>query len=297
MSFDSLAAKIKALASPTVAGLDPKIEYVPSFLVEQAKKQFGDTPAATGEALRLFNKGLIDALCDVVPAVKPQSAYYELYGKAGQDALAWTIAYAKSKGMYVILDVKRGDIGATSEAYAGAYLAGGDYSSDCITVNPYLGSDGVLPFVDMAKANDRAIFALVKTSNKSSGEFQDVLTEGGAPLYRRVADKVVEWGADNVTACGYSRVGAVVGATYPAHLAELRKVMPQTFFLIPAYGAQGGTAQDLKSAFAADGSGAVVNSSRAIMCAYMKKGTPETFADAARAEAVAMRDAIAAVLS
>lgn len=304
MSVDLLVKKIKEKANPSVAGLDPKLEYVPGYIREKAYAEYGKTLRAAAEAIWEFNKGLIDALCDVVPAVKPQSAFYEMYGLPGEEILHRTIAYAKEKGLYVILDVKRNDIGSTAEAYSAAYLGKisveGELISpcevDCITINPYLGTDGVLPFVNDCKKYDKAIFALVKTSNPSSGELQDILA-GGEPIYEKVANLVNKWNADTIGSSGYGAVGAVVGATYPEQARALRKLLPNSYFLVPGYGAQGGGAKDVVNSFNDDGLGAIINSSRGIMCAY-KKGEwkEEQFAEAARAEAVRMRDEIVSVI-
>lgn len=305
MSVDALVAKIKEKNNPSVAGLDPKIDYVPKFIREKAYAEYGRNLKGICEAIWGYNKGLIDALCDIVPAVKPQSAFYEMYGLCGEEVLARTISYAKEKGLYIILDVKRNDIGSTAEAYSAAYLgkvtADGDefepLGVDCVTVNPYLGTDGIAPFVADCKKYDKAIFALVKTSNPSSGELQDLLTEDNMHIYEKVAELVNKWGEDTIGNSGYSAVGAVVGATYPEQAKILRKLMPKSYFLVPGYGAQGGGAKDVVSSFNADGLGAIVNSSRGIMCAY-KKGdwAEEAFAEAARAEAIRMRDEICSVL-
>ncbi|MDO5397537.1 MAG: orotidine-5'-phosphate decarboxylase [bacterium] len=304
MSVDLLVKKIKEKSNPSVAGLDPKIDYVPKYIREKAYAEYGKNLKGATEAIWEFNKGLIDALYDVVPAVKPQSAFYEMYGLPGEEVLHRTIAYAKEKGLYIILDVKRNDIGSTAEAYSKAYLGKVDIEGelvdacpvDCVTVNPYLGTDGIKPFVDDCKTYNKAIFALVKTSNPSSGEFQDKLIDG-KHLFEVVADKVNEWNADTIGESGYGAVGAVVGATYPEQAEILRKLMPNSYFLVPGYGAQGGGARGVLPCFNADGLGAIVNSSRGIMCAY-KKGDwkEEQFAEAARAEALRMKDDITGVL-
>ena len=299
--MDLLIKKIIEKKNPTVAGLDPKIDYVPEFIKNKYFKEYGETLKACAYAILEFNKGLIDALCDIVPAVKPQSAYYEMYGVYGEEVLKETIDYAKEKGLYVILDGKRNDIGATSEAYATAYLgntkvADGKevcaFGADSLTVNGYLGTDGIAPFVNTF-SNDKTIFVLVKTSNKSSGELQDLELKDGKKIYEKMAELVDMWGKDSIGEYGYSRVGAVVGATYPEQLKEIRESNPNTFFLVPGYGAQGGGADDIKYAFDEKGLGAIINSSRGIMCAY-KKGnyTEEEYAKAARDEAIRMRDEI-----
>lgn len=276
--MDALIEKILQKNNPTVAGLDPRPAHLPPELAE----------LPPDEAYLRFNLGLIDVLADIVPAVKPQAACYEALGAKGIVVLERTIAAAHDAGLYVIGDAKRGDIGSTAEAYAEAWLAGGPLGCDCVTVNPYLGSDGILPFL----ASGRDIFALVKTSNPSSAELQDTDC-GGIPLYRRVAMLIEQLGADTVGVHGYSRIGAVVGATHPAELAELRAAFPHTFFLVPGYGAQGGGAADCAGAFDANGLGAIVNSSRGIFAAWKKTGGD--WRDAARGEALAMREALRAV--
>lgn len=299
--MDTLIEKIIETGNPTVAGLDPKLDYLPESMIKQSFDKYGETFEGAADALFSFNKELIDALCDIVPAVKPQSAYYEMYGIEGLKCLKKTIEYAKSKGMYVILDAKRGDIGATSEAYAKAYLGKTDlgterkraFEPDSMTVNPYLGTDGVKPFVDQCAANRKSVFILVKTSNKSSGELQDLIS-GGKPIYEHMAGLVKEWGIDSIGTHGYSRVGAVVGATYPEQAEVLRGLMPHTYFLVPGYGAQGGRAEDVAKSFNGDGLGAIVNASRSIMCAYKKNGGG--VGEAARAEAIRMRDDIVSAI-
>lgn len=304
MSVDLLVQKIKEKSNPSVAGLDPKIEYVPQYIMDKAYKEYGKNLKGACEAIWEYNKGLIDALYDIVPAVKPQSAFYEMYGLNGEEILHRTISYAREKGLYVILDVKRNDIGSTAEAYSKAYLGkcevdGELFDScpvDCITVNPYLGTDGIQPFIDDCKKYDKAIFALVKTSNPSSGEFQDKIMDGKT-LFETVANRVNEWNADTIGKSGYGAVGAVVGATYPEQAKILRGIMPKSYFLVPGYGAQGGGAEGVKPCFNSDGLGAIVNSSRGIMCAY-KKGDwkEEQFAEAARQEAIRMKDDLNSVL-
>ncbi len=304
MSVDLLVRKIKEKGNPSVAGLDPKIDYVPQYIRDKAYAEYGKSLKGACEAIWEFNKGLIDALYDVVPAVKPQSAFYEMYGLNGEEVLNRTIKYAKEKGLYIILDVKRNDIGSTAEAYSKAYLGSVDIDGvtekpcdvDSVTVNPYLGTDGVKPFVDDCKALDKAIFALVKTSNPSSGELQDMIA-GDKHIYEHVAELVNKWNEGTTGASGYGAVGAVVGATYPEQAAVLRQIMKRSYFLVPGYGAQGGGAKGVKPCFNDDGMGAIVNSSRGIMCAY-KKGDwqEEQFAEAARAEAIRMREDITGIL-
>lgn len=295
MSFDRLIDAIIEKKSPVVAGLDPKLEYIPSYIIDKAVEKYGETLDAAAEALYEFNVGLIDALYDIVPAVKPQCAYYELYGWQGVRTLVRTIEYAKSKGLFVITDGKRNDIGSTMECYAKAHLGkvnvcGTDcapFAGDALTVNGYLGSDGINPLLDICRNDDKGIFVLCKTSNPSSGELQDK-NLGDAPLYAVMGDMCEKWGGEPGK-YGYSCVGAVVGATYPEQLRELRERMPHTFFLVPGYGAQGGTAKDVAFAFDKNGIGAIINSSRGIMCAYKKEGCDERdFAAAARREAIRM---------
>lgn len=304
MSVDLLVQKIKEKGNPSVAGLDPKIEYVPEYIRKKAYAEYGQNLKGATEAIWEFNKGLIDALYDVVPAVKPQSAFYEMYGLYGEEVMHRTISYAKEKGLYIILDVKRNDIGSTAEAYSKAYLGKVDIDGvecepclvDCVTVNPYLGTDGIQPFVNDCKTFDKAIFALVKTSNPSSGELQDLLV-GDEHIYEKVAQCVNKWNEETIGKSGYGAVGAVVGATYPEQAKVLRKLMPKSYFLVPGYGAQGGGAEGVKPCFNEDGLGAIVNSSRGIMCAY-KKGDwkEEQFAEAARAEAIRMKNDLTSVL-
>ena len=305
MSFNPLIEKIIEMKNPTVAGLDPKLDYVPRFIREKCFEQYGRTLEGAAEALYEFNTGLIDALCDIVPAVKPQMAYYEMYGWQGVRTFARTVEYAHSKGMYVITDGKRNDIGATMEAYAAGHLGLTDvdgqsiaaFDADALTVNGYLGSDGIDPLLKVCAAQDKGIFILVKTSNKSSGELQNLLLEGGESIYGRMGCMCEQWGKELPGKYGFTGVGAVVGATYPEQLTELRREHPSIFFLVPGYGAQGGGAQGLVGAFNQDGLGAVVNSSRAIMCAYKKEGCDESdFAGAARREALRMKDDINSVL-
>ena len=298
MSIDILIEKIKEKNNPSVAGLDPKVDYVPSYIREKCYKEYGRNLKGAAEAIWEYNKGLIDALYDVVPAVKPQSAYYEMYGLPGLDVLQRTIDYAKKQGLYVILDVKRNDIGATAEAYSRAYLGrteiDGELVSSCdvdsITVNPYLGTDGIAPFIKDCKEYEKSIFVLVKTSNPSSGELQDLKTDGQT-FFEKTAGLVNKWGEEVVGKSGYSSVGAVVGATYPEQATLLRKLMPKAYFLVPGYGAQGGKADGAAKSFNSDGLGAIVNSSRGIICAY-KKGDykEEEFAKAARDEAIRMKN-------
>ena len=303
MSMDLMIKKIIEMNSPVVAGLDPKLDYVPAHIQAECFAEYGETAEGAALALLRFNKALVDELCEVVPAVKVQAAYYEMYGLEGMKTLYETVDYAKSKGMYVILDGKRNDIGSTAQAYSCGWLGKTQIGAkseamsgaDCLTVNPYLGSDGILPFVEDCKTYDKGIFALVKTSNPSSGELQDLVIDG-KPLYEKVAELVSGWGADNVGEYGYSAVGAVVGATYPQQAKTLRAAMKHTYFLVPGYGAQGAGAADVAVSFDKEGLGAIVNSSRAIMCAYKKTGDEKHFAKAAKDEAADMTKAINAAI-
>ena len=288
-----LVKKIKEKEAPIVVGLDPKLSYVPKHIRLDAYSAYGETLEGAAEAIWQFNKEIIDAVEDLVPAVKPQVAMYEMLGIPGLTAFKRTCDYARSKGLVVIGDIKRGDIGSTSEAYAvghlGKKIVGSDnviypFSEDFVTVNPYLGSDGVKPFIKIAKEEKKGIFVLVKTSNPSSGEFQDQITQNGQTIYELVADKVVEWGQCHM-GDDYSYIGAVVGATYPEMGAALRKRMPKNYILVPGYGAQGGKGEDLKAFFNEDGLGAIVNSSRGIICAYQKAPYSDKFGSEAFAEA------------
>ena len=314
MSFDRLQEKIDELRNPTVVGLDPALEHIPTEIIERNIREHGETFWAAALAISEFNIMLINALYDVVPAVKPQLAFFELLGAEGIVALEMTCKYAMNKGLYVICDGKRNDIGSTAEAYSAAYLGSvriGDtelqpFKCDALTVNAYLGSDGLKPFLDMAVKNDKALFALVKTSNPSAGELQDLwVCEKTVPatyvpqtLYTTVGDQIESIALDTVGRYGYTRVGAVVGATYPEELQFLRARLKNTFFLVPGYGAQGGAANDVAHAFDYNKRGAIVNSSRAIIAAWKKTGNAgEDYAEAARAEAIVMRDALRAALS
>ena len=300
MSFDRLQEQIIVKKNPTVAGLDPKPEQIPPHILKAAYAEKGETLAGAAEAVWQFNKGLIDALKAVVPAVKPQAAYYERLGWQGLAVMEKTIAYAKEQGLFVIADIKRGDIGSTAQAYADAWLGEtqvGDgaltaFGADCVTLNGYMGSDTVGPFVETCKKYDKCLFLLAKTSNPGSGELQN-LTAGDKLVYQLLGDMAEKLGEGTLGRYGYSLAGAVTGATWPEELKELRARLPHTFFLVPGYGAQGGTAEDVQYAFDGDGHGAIVNASRSIMCAWQKTGKDGAdFQEAARAAAVDMRDAI-----
>lgn len=301
-----LIEKIQKTKAPICVGLDPMLSYIPEHVTKKAFAEFGETLEGAAEAIWQFNKEIVDATCDLIPSVKPQIAMYEQFGLPGLAAYDKTVKYCQEKGLIVIGDVKRGDIGSTSAAYATGHLGTvqvgsqtlSGFNTEYITVNPYLGTDGVKPFVDVCNQCDRGIFVLVKNSNPSSGEFQDRLIDG-RPLYELVAEKVVEWGDASMDGA-YSNVGAVVGATYPEMSKVLRKLMPRTYFLVPGYGAQGGTAEDLKYCFNEDGLGAVVNSSRGIIAAYKKdayaKFGPEHFGEASRQAVIDMIADINSVL-
>lgn len=304
MSFDRLIEKIVKTQNPTVVGLDPKLDYIPEYIKEKKFEKYDKTLEGAAKAILTFNKKIIDEIYDIVPAIKPQAAYYEMYGWYGVKTLYKTIEYAQSKGMYVITDGKRNDIGATMEAYATAHLGLTDvdgemipaFGADALTVNGYLGTDGISPLLEQCRNNDKGIFVLVKTSNKSSGELQDKLI-GDKTVYNVMGDMCETWGAEAMGKYGYSSVGAVVGATYPEQLAEMRKALPHTFFLVPGYGAQGGGAEGVAKGFDANGLGAIVNSSRAVMCAYKKEGCDEQdFAKAARREVIRMKEDIISYL-
>ncbi len=305
MFIDKLIDNIKKYNNPTVVGLDPRLEYIPADIKRNAFKEYGEGFTGAAEAILQFNKRLIEAVCDIIPAVKPQLAYYEMYGYEGVRVFAATTEYAKSKGMLVIADGKRNDIGTTAEAYSSAFLgkvsiAGRDaaaFYADALTVNPYLGIDGIKPFLNDCDKFQKGIFILVKTSNKSSGQFQDIIAQDGKHTYEKVAELVDEWGNNLVGKNGYSSVGAVVGATYPEQAKELRRIMKRAYILVPGYGAQGGTAKDAANAFNGDGLGAIINASRSIMCAWkadrwLDKYNEEAFDEAARAEAIRMREEI-----
>ena len=292
--IDKLIAKIQKTGAPIVVGLDPMLNYIPEHIQKKAFAEYGETLEGAAEAIWQFNKEIVDKTYDLIPAVKPQIAMYEQFGIEGLKAYKKTIDYCKSKDLVVIGDIKRGDIGSTSAAYAVGHLGKVQVGSKCYvpfdedfaTVNPYLGSDGVKPFIEVCKEENKGLFILVKTSNPSSGEFQDQLVNG-RPLYELVGEKVAQWGEEHVGQSGYSYIGAVVGATYPEMGATLRKLMPKTFILVPGYGAKGGKGKDLVNFFNEDGLGAIVNSSRGIIAAYKQekyaKFGAENFGDASRA--------------
>lgn len=298
---DRLTDRISVLSNPTVLGLDPLAEYVPEEMLQYWGKEIEDKSMATAMAIYDFNRMLIDATCDIIPAIKPQFAYYEMYGVHGIEALRRTIGYAKEKGMLVIADAKRNDIGSTASAYANAIIgetALWDQSvtamndADAVTLNAYLGIDGIKPFIDVAKSRGKGMYILVRTSNPSAGDFQDLKMENGRPLYEEVARKVAAWGEELIGESGFSSVGAVVGATWPEQAAALREIMPKTLILVPGYGAQGGSADSAAVNFDASGRGAIVNASRSLMCAYKKRDDLKLmdFQQATYDEAVRMKE-------
>ena len=304
--INKLVAGIKKTNAPIVVGLDPTLKMIPEHIMKAAIAEHGETLEAAGEAIWQFNKAIVDAVCDLIPAVKPQIAMYEQFGIPGLVAFKRTVDYCKEKGLVVIGDIKRGDIGSTSEAYAVGHLGKVTIGSktcygfdeDFVTVNPYLGSDGVNPFIKICKEENKGLFILVKTSNPSSGEFQDQMI-GEKTLYQMVGEKVAEWGNDCM-GDDYSYIGAVVGATYPEVGKIMRKVMPKSYILVPGYGAQGGKGKDLAHFFNEDGLGAIINSSRGIIAAYQQeayaKFGAENFADASRQAVIDMREDIASAL-
>lgn len=304
--IQQLIGKIQKMNAPIVVGLDPMLEYIPEYIKQAAYEEKGETLAGAAEAIWQFNKGIVDATYDLIPAVKPQIAMYEQFGIEGLIAYKRTVDYCKEKGLVVIGDIKRGDIGSTSAAYAVGHLGkvkiGKNsyygFDEDFATVNPYLGSDGIKPFIEVCKEEKKGLFILVKTSNPSSGEFQDKLVEG-RPLYELVGEKVAEWGSEHMSE-DYSYIGAVVGATYPEMGKVLRKLMPKSYILVPGYGAQGGKAEDLIHYFNKDGLGAIVNSSRGIIAAYKAKGYEKfgesAYADASRQAVIDMKEDIQSAL-
>ena len=301
MIIDRLISKIIETESPIVVGLDPKFDMIPDFIKEKYFREMGKTPEAAAKTFLEFAKNIIDSIHDLVPAVKPQIAMYEEFGSAGIEAYAKIISYAQSKGLIVIGDIKRGDIASTAECYSAAHIGRvkvGDtshkiFNSDFITVNPYMGFDSIQPYFGDCKEYDKGLFALLKTSNPGSKDIQDILTQDGKPLYQHVGNLINEWGSGFIGNYGYSSIGAVVGATHPEEGEMLRKKLPHTFFLVPGYGAQGGTGKDLTGMTDKNGIGIIVNSSRGITGAYKTekyKDYPQTaFADAAREAVIDMK--------
>ena len=308
--INKLVAQIKKTGAPIVVGLDPMMKFIPEHIKEKTFAEFGETLEGAAEAIWQYNKAIVDAIYELVPAVKPQIAMYEQFGLPGLSAFYKTVQYCKEKGLVVIGDIKRGDIGSTSEAYAVGHLGKVQVGSksyygfdeDFVTVNPYLGSDGVNPFIKVCKEEKKGIFVLVKTSNPSSGEFQDrqIADAGNRPLYEVVGEQVAKWGETHMGDT-YSYVGAVVGATYPEMGKVLRKIMPKSYILVPGYGAQGGKGADLVHFFNEDGLGAIVNSSRGIIAAYQQEKYArfgaENFADASRAAVLDMKEDIEQALA
>lgn len=303
--IDKLIESIRQKNNPSVVGLDPRIDMIPEQIKTKYFKEHGKTTVGAAYAVFEFNKMIIDAIYDLVPAVKPQMAFYEAFGQEGIKCLVKTIDYAKSRNLLVICDGKRNDIGTTAKAYSDAYLGetsiDGEiscgFSCDALTINPYLGYDGILPFSENCAAHRKGVFVLVKTSNKSSGEIQDLETKDGRRIFEIVAEKVSEWGKDMLGVNGYSSVGAVVGATYPEQAKILRKIMKNAYILVPGYGAQGGDAEGAVNCFNNDGLGAIVNASRSIIFAYKQERHKSLygesgFAEAARTEAIRMRNDI-----
>ncbi|HWQ79598.1 MAG TPA: orotidine-5'-phosphate decarboxylase [Anaerovoracaceae bacterium] len=302
--IDRLMDKIDKLQNPTVVGLDPAYGMIPQAMREEMLERYGRTPKAAAKMFLRFNQEIVDHVYDLVPAVKPQIAMYEQYGIEGLLSYMETVAYAKEKGLIVIGDIKRGDIASTAAAYA-AHVSGVEiegarfdlWNEDAVTLNPYMGFDGIEPFIGPCNAYDKGVFILVKTSNPSGKELQDLVADG-KPVYEHAAQLVVKWGELAMGAGGYSRVGAVVGATYKEQGEELRKTMPHIFFLIPGYGAQGATGGDIRGYFDREGRGCIVNSSRGIIAAYKKdkKYGGHNFADAAREAALLMKKDLGGIL-
>lgn len=289
---DRLNEQIQKKSSAVCVGLDPRLEQIPECIKKKQFEEHKDPFKAAAESFIEFNKGIIDAVADLVPIVKPQIAFYEQYAVEGMRAFKETLDYAKAKGILTLADIKRGDIGSTAEAYAKAFLGKVEvngkevesFGADAVTIAPYLGWDGVKPFVDEARKHGKGVFVLVKTSNPSSADLQDLQMKDGNAIYEIMAQLLDSWGADEIGESGYSFVGAVVGATYPEQMKDIRKLLPQSIFLVPGYGAQGGTAQDVQAAFNDDGLGAIINSSRGIIFAWEKSDTftEKDYADAAR---------------
>ncbi len=302
MIIDKLIDKIKVTGNPTVVGLDPNQEFIPMFIKEKAFAKYGKTLKGISKAILAFNKCIIDEIYDLIPAVKPQIAMYERYGVNGIKAYAKTIEYAKKRGLIIIGDIKRSDIASTGQAYSDGHIGRANvdgigyevFKEDFVTLNPYLGSDSITPFIEDCKTYEKGLFVLAKTSNPNSGEIQDLIVDG-VPLYEKVGGLISKWGEELIGANGFSEVGAVVGATHPQQAKRLREVMPRTFFLVPGYGAQGGKAEDLAVCFNNDGLGAIVNSSRGIIAAYKKEPyknsfSEEQFAKASRQAVIDMKN-------
>lgn len=308
--IDTLVSKIKTLNNPTVVGLDPRLNFIPNHIKEEAFALYGKTPEGVAYAFLQFNKAIIDATHDLIPAVKPQVAMYEQLGPVGMQAYIDSIAYAKSRGLVIIGDIKRSDIASTAASYSDGHIGRIDiegekfeiYKEDFITLNPYLGYDSIEPYIDNCKTYDKGMFVLVKTSNPNSGEIQDIqVGDKGEKMYEYMGKLIAKWGEELIGSSGYSRIGAVVGATHPEQGKRLRELMPKTYFLVPGYGAQGATAEDLAGCFNQDGLGAIVNSSRGIIAAYTKDKYKNDFAEkdfaaAARQAVIDMKNDLNRVL-
>lgn len=305
-AIDKLINKIRKMNNPTVIGLDPRYEMLPKYITDK----YPNTLEGISEAIIEYNRALIDSTYDIIPAIKPQIAFYEMFGLPGIKAFKKTCEYAKEKGMIIIADIKRGDIGSTAAGYSNAYLGKtkiGDkektiFDVEFVTVNPYMGTDCVKPFIEDCKKYNKGIFILVKTSNPSSGELQDLKLKNGKEVYMQVVELVEKWGKELKGEYGYSSVAAVVGATYPEQLKQIRKNAPHTYFLIPGYGAQGGKAKDIALGFDKNGLGGIVNASRSLMCAYKSdlwknKFNEKDYAKATRAEALRMKEELNKVLN
>lgn len=302
---DNLIEEIKKKGTPICVGLDPRLDQIPEFIKKESIARKGRSLDAVADAFVTFNKGIIDSVHDIVPAVKPQFAFYIQYGFAGMWAFEETCKYAKEKGLIVIADAKSNDIGSTAQAYANGFLGDIDVfgenvpsgvTCDALTVNGYLGYDGIKPFMETCKKKGKGIFVLVKTSNPSSGDLQDRITEDHLRNYELMAHFLESWGADEIGLSGYTSIGAVVGATFPEEAKRLREAMPHVYFLVPGYGAQGGSASDVKECFNEDGLGAIVNSSREIIFAWQKSGSEKDFGYSAREAAMRMRKDLQGIL-
>lgn len=301
MVIDKLIDKINETGNPTVVGLDPREDYIPSFIIEEKYEKYGHSLKAVAEAMYDFNKYIIDEIYDLIPAVKPQIAMYERYGIEGLKAYLKTIEYAKEKGLIIIGDIKRSDIASTAEAYSDGHIGRtivkensfDVFKQDFITLNPYLGSDSIEPFLKDCKEYEKGLFILAKTSNPNSGEIQDLLVDG-KPLYEKIGALIDKWGKELIGKNGYSEVGAVVGATHKEQAKRLREIMPNSFFLVPGYGAQGGKAEDLSVCFDKNGLGAIINSSRGIIASHLKEEFKnlqgKDFAKASRKAVIDMKE-------
>lgn len=300
MIIDKLIDSIKEKGNPTVVGLDPRIEYIPEFIMEEMYDKYGVSLKAVSKGIFEFNKFIIDEIYDLIPAIKPQIAMYERYGIEGMQAYLKTIEYAKEKGLIIIGDIKRSDIASTAEAYSDGHIGRVEimdksfdiFKQDFITLNPYLGSDSIVPFLKDCKKYEKGLFILAKTSNPNSAEIQDLIVDG-IPLYEKIGSLIDRWGSELIGKNGYSEVGAVVGATHKEQAERLRKIMPKSFFLVPGYGAQGGKAEDLAVCFDKNGLGAIINSSRGIIANHLKeefKDLGKDFAKAARQAVIEMKE-------